>query len=139
MGDEGVGIHAVQELAKRPLPTDVDVIDGGTPGVDLLSLLRGYDRVLILDAVDAGQEPGAILRFTSEEVASDKGDLPLSLHQADVSQVLHLARYVGRQLPPIVIFGVQPDDLGWSTELSQVVQARLERLLDAVVAELSSN
>jgi hydrogenase maturation protease len=136
MGDEGVGIHAVQELAKRSMPGNVDVVDAGTPGVDLLSLLEGYDRVLIIDAVDAGEKPGAVLRLTAEQVAASSGGFPLSLHQTDILEVLRLAAFVGRLLPPIVIYGIQPDDLGWGTDLSLTVRSRLPRLLDAVEKEL---
>jgi hydrogenase maturation protease len=136
MGDEGVGIHAVQELVRHPLPTNVDVVDAGTPGVDLLSLLEGYDRITIIDAVDAGEEPGAVLRFAAEEVASAPGGFPLSLHEADVLEVIRLADFVGRPLPPIVIYGIQPDDLGWGTELSAPVRNGLAQLLEAIEREL---
>lgn len=138
MGDEGVGVHAVRELALRSLPPHVDVMDAGTPGTDLVSLLDGYDQVFIVDAVDAGQEPGAVLRFTSEQVASAPGQFPMSLHQADVLEVLRLASFVGRPLPPVVIYGVQPAELGWSTELSTTVQGQLKTLLDALEEELAN-
>lgn len=138
MRDEGVGIHAIEELANRRLPAHVDLMDGGTPGTDLLGLLEGYAGVLIVDAVDAGQEPGSILRLTWDQAISGSAGLALSLHQADVLGVLRLASYVGRPLPPIVIYGIQPSELCWSTDLSPVVRSRLQSLLDAVEEELSS-
>jgi hydrogenase maturation protease len=136
MGDEGVGVHAVRALMERPLPPHVDVVDGGTAGPELLHFVEGYDRVLIIDAVEAGEEPGAILRFTPQDVTSQAGDLAISLHQTEVLEVLALAAYLGRDLPPIVIYGVQPEAMGWSTELSPTVQKRLDALLEAVQEEL---
>jgi hydrogenase maturation protease len=137
MGDEGIGVHAVRELWKRTLPANVDVVDGGTAGLEVLGLTEGYDRVVIIDAVDAGLEPGTILRFRPEDVTPDDVDLRLSLHQEKILRVLELAEYLGRDLAPIVIYGVQPEAMGWSTELSPAVQARLDSLLDAVEEELS--
>ena len=137
MGDEGVGIHAVRELMKRPLPPHVNVVDGGTAGLDLLHLMEGYSRVVIIDAVEAGEEPGAILRFTPEDITSQDGELAISLHQTELLEVFSLAAYLGRDLPPIVIYGVQPQAMDWSTELSPTVEDRLDSLLDAVQEELS--
>lgn len=137
MGDEGVGIHAVRELSKRTLPSYVDTLDGGTAGLDLLPLMRGYEMVLIIDAVDAGQEPGAILRFTPQDIRSDNGDLVLSLHQAEIVRVMEFASYVGQALPPIIIYGIQPESLDWSTELSATVRAQLDALVSAVQEEVS--
>jgi hydrogenase maturation protease len=137
LGDEGVGIHAVRELEKRALPPQVDVVDGGTAGLNLLDLMQGYERVIIVDAVDAGEEPGTILRFTPQEVCSETQGAPLSLHQTQVLEVLELATYLGQPLPRIVIYGIQAQAIDWSTELSPVLQAELPKLLDAVLEEIT--
>lgn len=137
LADEGVGIHAVRELQKRALPPEVDVIDGGTAGLSLLDLMQGYKRVIIVDAVDAGEEPGTILRFSPQEVASGAQAFPMSLHQAEVLKVLELATYLGQPLPPIVIYGVQPQAIDWSTELSPTLQAGLAKLVHAILEEMA--
>ena len=36
MGDEGIGVHIIQEMAKQDLPDHVDILDGGTGGFSLL-------------------------------------------------------------------------------------------------------
>jgi hydrogenase maturation protease len=137
LGDEGVGIHAFRKLRERSLPPQVDVVDGGTAGVDLLGLMEGYQKVVIVDAVDAREEPGTIFRFTPADMPSEASAVALSLHQAELLEVLSLAAYLGRDLPPIVIYGVQPAEMGWSTELSAKVGGQLESLLDAIQAEVS--
>jgi hydrogenase maturation protease len=137
LGDEGVGIHAVRRLGERPVPPRVDRLDGGTAGVDLLGLMEGYEKVVIIDAVDAGEEPGTIFRFTPEDVASGSAGLALSLHQTEVLEILKLGSYVGQDLPPVVIFGVQPAAMDWSTSLSPTVEQQMESLLDAVRSEMS--
>jgi len=137
MGDEGIGVHAVRELWKRTLPAHVDVVDGGTAGLEILELMQGYDKVVIIDAVDAGMEPGTILRFGSQDVTFEEVDAALSLHQEKVLRVLKLAEYLGRDLAPVVIYGMQPEAMGWSTELSPAVLARLGSLVDTVEGEFS--
>jgi hydrogenase maturation protease len=137
LGDEGVGIHAVRRLGEQSLPPHVDLLDGGTAGVDLLGFMSGYEKVVIIDAVDAGEEPGTIFRFTPQDVASGSAGLALSLHQTEVLEVLKLGSYVGQDLPPVVVLGVQPAAMDWSTSLSPTVERQMESLLDAVRLEMS--
>ncbi|NIN65755.1 MAG: hydrogenase maturation protease [Anaerolineae bacterium] len=137
LGDEGVGIHAVRELEKRSLPAYVHVVDGGTAGLNLLDLMIGHERVIIIDAVDGGAQPGTLYRFSPQEIAEDVERLPLSLHQMEVLNVLQLATYLGQPLPPIVVYGIQPETIDWSTELSATLRSRMEGLLHAVLNEVS--
>jgi hydrogenase maturation protease len=137
LGDEGLGIHALRALAGRELPPHVDLLDGGTPGLGLLHLIQGYEKVLIIDAVNAGQIPGAVLRFEVEDVSSVSAGPALSLHDTQVLEVLQWATYVGRALPPIVLFGIQPQTLDWGTELSDTVLGSLDALLEAIQKEVS--
>jgi hydrogenase maturation protease len=137
LGDEGVGIHAIRKLRERALPPHVDVVDGGTAGVDLLGLMEGYEKVVIIDAVDAGVRPGTVFRFAPEDVSSEAGGVALSLHQTEVLEVLRLGEYLGRDLPPVVIYGVQPEAMDWSTSLTETLAQQMEYLLDAVQEEIS--
>ena len=68
MSDDGVGVHAVQRLEKRTLPPGVEVLDGGTCGLDLLQFFEGVERLIVLDAANLGREPGAIVRLEGEDV-----------------------------------------------------------------------
>ncbi len=138
LGDEGVGIHAVRKLRERPLPPHVDVVDGGTAGVDLLGLIDGYANVIIIDAVDAGEPAGSLFRFKPEDIPAGDTEVPLSLHQAEVLEILRLGEYLGQDLPPVVIYAVQPEAMDWNTNLSLAVEQQTERLLDAIQREFSA-
>ncbi len=63
LSDEGVGVHVANELAKMELPPDVSVVEGGTDGFRLLNVITEADRLIIVDAVKGGAEPGSIYRF----------------------------------------------------------------------------
>src|SRR3974377_2342669 len=69
MRDEGVGIQALQALKDRyELPPGLEVVDGGTSGLDLLPYIEGRDRVLFVDAVNFSQEPGYIGILENREI-----------------------------------------------------------------------
>ncbi len=135
-GDDGIGPSVVEELADRDLPEEVTLIDGGTGGLDLLRLLERWRRVVIIDAADVGRGPGEYVRFTPDEVRLVGVSASLSLHHAGLSEVLTLADALDLHLPEMVIFGVQPTEIGWKEGLSPAVEAALPTLADAVLEEI---
>jgi hydrogenase maturation protease len=135
-GDDGVGARVVEELTRRDLPEGVTALDGGIGGLDLLQILQRWKRVVIVDAADVGREPGQYVRFTPDQVRLVRASDTLSLHNAGLSEVLALADALDLDLPEMVIFGVQPADIGWREGLSPTVESTLSALADAVLEEL---
>jgi hydrogenase maturation protease len=141
--DDGVGPRVVAELARCGLPRGVTVLDGGTGGLGLLSLIEGWRRVVIVDAADISRAPGDFVRFLPDDVhlagaAAGVGGCrarPASLHNLGLAEVLALARSLGHSLPELVVYGVQPADVGWGEGLSQAVEAGIPRLTEAVLEE----
>ena len=135
-GDDGIGPRVVEELIRRGLPDGVTALDVGNAGLDLLNTLVGWERAVIVDAAEIGQEPGRFVRFTPDEVRLAQAGDRFSLHNAGLSEVLALADALGRTLPELVIFGVQPAEFDWREGLSPVVEAAIPALTDAVTNEL---
>ncbi|MFW6082708.1 MAG: hydrogenase maturation protease [Chloroflexota bacterium] len=136
-GDDGIGPRVIEELRKIELPEGAEAVDAGTGGIDLLHIMEGWDRVIVVDAADIHRPPGHFRRFSPEEVQLLKADGRFSYHRAGLADALALARALGRPLPDIVVFGVQPGVIGWGQGLSPAVEARLPALVDAVTGELS--
>ena len=136
-GDDGVGPRIVEELTRRGLPEGVTALDGGTGGLDLLQVLEGWKQVVVVDAADVGQEPGQFVRFTPDQARLAQAADRFSLHHAGLSEVLALADALGWALPEIVIFGVQPAEVGWGEGLSPAVETALPALADAVIEEIA--
>lgn len=133
--DDGVGIRVVEELEKRDLPAHVEVIDGGTPGVDLINLLQGRARAILIDAAEMGREPGTIARFRPQEVRLTGSSERFSAHRSGVADALALASALNLPMPEIVIYGVQPGWVGWGHELSAPVTAAIPALVEAIIKE----
>ena len=133
-GDDGIGPRVIEEIVRRGLPEGVSSLDGGTGGFDLLNVLEGWKRVVVVDAADVGREPGQFVRFTPEQVRFID-TTSHSLHHAGLGEVLALADVLGQVLPEMVIFGVQPGKVGWGQGLSPAVEAALPALTDAVLEE----
>jgi hydrogenase maturation protease len=132
-GDDGVGCRVVQALEGRTLPGDVEVMDGGTPGVGLLNLFEGRRRVIIVDAAEMGEAAGSVVRFRPEDVTLTGSAQRFSLHRSGVADALALARELKLELPEIVVFGVQPERVDWGEGLSPHVQAAVPQVIEAVL------
>ncbi|RME49945.1 MAG: hydrogenase maturation protease, partial [Caldilineae bacterium] len=137
MQDEGVGVRAVEWLQAHYVIPDVDMIDGGTMGLDLLHYLQGPEHLLILDAVEAGKPPGEIIALTGDAVPAFLG-MKLSPHQIGVQELLATAQLMGYTPPEVVILGVQPARLKVGLELSPVVAAQVEPLARRALAQLAA-
>ena len=132
--DEGVGVHAARILQTKLLPSDVEVIDGGT-SPDIWSLIDGADKLIIVDAVRGGCEPGTIYRFTPQQIVADRG-LITSVHQMGILENLSLMELVGGKPEETIIIGVEPAELEPGLELSAKLQERMPKIIQTVLGEI---
>lgn len=135
--DDAVGMLAIQAMrADARTPSSTLLIDGGTLGLDLLHPLDGITHLLALDAIDAGEAAGTILRFAGDAIA----EMPVtkSVHLLGFSDLIGAMRLMGTAPGEIVVLGVQPARIAWGTELTPVVQTALGRLLEAAYAQLEA-
>jgi hydrogenase maturation protease len=132
--DEGVGVHAVRELGVRTLPPQIQVIDGGTALMDLLPVIQEAERIIVIDALKGGGEPGTIYRLTPDDFMAE-AERPLSLHQVGLLEVLGMVKQLGGD-PHVTIIGVEPQEISWGMELTPEVEAKLPKVVEAVLEEL---
>ena len=126
MGDEGIGVHAVQELAKMDLPDNVDVLDGGTGGLLLLNYFESYGTIIFVDATMDGKPAGTITKLRPKFAA----DFPtaLSVHDVGLKDMIE-AVYLLEQVPDIHLFTVSIEELNPMTlELNPNVKNALPEL-----------
>ena len=134
--DDALGMLAIERLKRElGLPAGVKLIEGGTLGLDLLHPLHGITHVLAIDAIDAGAQPGTVLRFAGEAVA----DLPASksVHLLGFSDLIGAMRLTGEAPEEIVVLGVQPSRIEWGTQLTGTVERAFPVLMEAVLQQIS--
>ncbi len=137
LSDDGVGVRAVQRLQDRhPLGDGVELVEGGTAGLLLLPLLADARRVIIVDAIDTGAPAGTLVRLDGDDWAS-AFEFGMTPHDVGLVDLLGAAQLSGAWPEQLVLHGVQPASTEIGTELSAPIAAALDRLVDAVAAELS--
>ncbi len=134
--DEGFGVRVAEALeAGYVFPDTVQVLDGGTLGMELLRFVTGTQRLLILDAVKGGGQPGDRYRFTDTAVMAHFQD-KLSSHEIGIQDVLALLTVTGKGIPEVVVLGAEPFGLEAGTELTAPMAALVPELVQQALAEL---
>jgi hydrogenase maturation protease len=139
LSDDGVGIHVARELKKRSIP-GVDVEELAASGLELLDVVRGYDKVVIIDAIQTTKgRPGEL--HILEEKDFEKSIHGSSPHGINIATALALGRkLVPAEMPKeVVFFAVEAEDLvNVSERLTPKVAKALPRIVELVRKELHS-
>jgi len=133
--DEGVGVQALEALREAGLGAVADLIDAGTAFLDAATMLGGYSRVIIIDAMRAGNEPGTVYRVDADEIES-VGRLPMSLHGMGLAEALAMLRLAGVEIGDLKLFGIEPEDISAGMELSPAAERGVRRVVELLSEEL---
>jgi hydrogenase maturation protease len=136
--DEGIGVHVVNQLTDMVLQPDVELMDGGTMGIDLLFYIEGRKKVIVIDTVKAGEPPGTMYRFTDKDLGFKK-DALRTAHGIDFSDVVRTAQTMGTKPDEIVFIGIEPESMEEGMELSPLIAERIPAIIQLVMRELGSS
>jgi hydrogenase maturation protease len=136
-GDDGLGNQVVQRLAAKHLPQGVKALAAGTPGWELPNWLVGWPKVILIDAVRMGLEPGARKRFDLEEVKLIAAGEILTSHAPDLATGLALAEALHQLPEEVIVFGIEPESCEPGTDISQSVKKEIDGLVDDILNEIA--
>ncbi|HQO39185.1 MAG TPA: hydrogenase maturation protease [Spirochaetota bacterium] len=135
--DEGVGVHLVNHIIEsgRVFPENVEFADGGTSGYDLLPLMTGRRKIIIVDALKTDDVPGSIYRFPADSLVAN--NYVYSLHDLGVKKLVDMLKIMGEN-PEIEIIGIVPEDystlaIGMSDSVWESIPKAIAEVLKAVV------
>ena len=129
--DDGAGPAVIEELRRRPLPDDVEVVSVGADGLAAIRYLEEDGDVVIVDAVRMGEPPGTVLTFPAKTAKVKIMADALSLHGIGLSYALELAEKMG--LPAdVTIVGIEPQTVEPGGEMSEIVARAVTRAADVV-------
>ena len=137
MADEGIGVYLVERVRESAAEYPaVDFVDAGTSGLSILHHIEGRRKAVVIDCAFMDEPPGAIRRFTPEEVRSTKVLAHQSLHEADLLRIIAMARQLGQAPDEIVIFGIQPERVEFSQGLSRTLAEKIDEYVSMILQEL---
>ena len=140
LSDDGVGLRVAGALEGRLDPQEVTVMETSMAGLSLLDLLAGYDRAIIIDAIQSlGGKAGQIYRLDPE--ALDGTRHAASPHDVNFSAALELGKRLRLALPrQIVIFAIEVADAStFSEECTPEVKRAIPVCVDMIIEELNGD
>ena len=133
--DEGLGVKALEYMRDAySIPPELTLVDRGVGGLSLISVIRGHNPVIIIDAIRKNGPPGTPYRIRGEKKLLRSGFKILSLHGLGIKELLALSDMEGKK--EIVIIGMEPLEVSGGLDLSPLVQSRLPLLLELLRKEL---
>ncbi len=135
MSDDGAGVHTIRALQKLKLPDTIELLDSGTATMSYLTNLSDRKKVIIIDAVKAGNPPGTLYRFTPDDIYIQK-ERATSLHQIGIIEAIVSARFIGACAQDIVVYGIEPGKIESGMMLTPDVAAALPKLVEKICQDL---
>ncbi len=142
MADDGIGVRVIEELQLQQVFKDnenIELIDGGTSGIDLVFMLKDAAKAFIIDAVDAGQEIAQIVVFSLHEIVGFKKKIfkSYSLHDIDLAEAFELVKSLNLTTD-IKIIGIKPKNIGYSDKLSPEIENSIQEIIVKIKEEVSA-
>lgn len=134
--DEGLGVRTIEYFSERyGFGPEVACLDGGTSGLGLLSYIKDYSHLIVVDAVAASGPPGKVIRIPGEEAAGWPALKSTSAHQIGLRDLIEIAKFQGLN-PELVIIGIIPKDITPGLELTPEASGSIPLAAEAVREEL---
>lgn len=128
--DEGVGIHVIRALESETLPPDVDLMDGGTGGLHLISWIQDYKCIIMVDATLDSHPPGTV-RLIRPRYATDFPPL-MSAHEIGLRDMIEAMIWM-EKLPEIQLIVISAEDISEvGMELTPVVEAAVPKVVEMI-------
>ena len=142
MQDEGFGVRCAEYLQKiTDYPDFVQIIDGGTLGMDLMPYIAGTKKLLLIDAMNMGAHEGSFHRFTGVELNAYFKD-KISVHDLGVNDMLAVLKLTDNPIEEVVVMGVKPEVVSMGLDMTEKIAEKVpevaqkaKELVDKWVAE----
>ena len=140
LSDDGVGCKVAQRLKRRMRGrSDITVKETSLSGLSLLDELTGYERLIIVDAIQTkGGKPGAIYKLSPSDFKTGRMAI---IHDLGLFSTLELGRKLEMEMPrEVVIFAIEAKDMAtFSEKLSPEVEKAIPKAVEAVLAEVGGD
>jgi len=135
MQDDAMGVNVIRQLENENLPSTIEVVDGGTSALNMLSYFIEYKKLIIVDCLKAGHKPGTIYRIQPEDIAGYDGR-NLTIHDVQILDVVKMAKMMGK-FPQVVIFGIEPQQIDLGLEMTELMNSKIPEVIKHIKSELN--
>lgn len=138
IGDDGVGIHVIEELRKMQFPENILLLDCGCDLLNTLPYIGETELIIIIDAVKMGLKPGDIKKISLDDLEKIKIQFP-SVHEINLVSSIRLAKEISEDLKKcaIILIGIEPANLSPGEGLSKEIESKIEEIKSLIIEILN--
>ncbi len=131
--DDGVAIYATKYLEiNYTFTPQIDIINGGVEGINLLNIFMQYKHIIILDAIEIEDEPGSIYHIPSHELTG-YGLKSSAAHEIGVLQCFDILELMGKEIPKSSVLGIIPKSITIKIGLSDVINEKFNVYIETLL------
>jgi len=138
--DEGIGIHVIEKLQTTDLPSDVELVDGGTASNIFLYIIENREKVILIDAIKRGGGPGTIYRLAEKEFLETRKGCRTT-QESEFEDAYRTAILTKTQPKELVVIGIEPEETGEEAHkceigLSPSLETKIPEIIEMVMKEI---
>jgi hydrogenase maturation protease len=133
--DDGLGVYAVREIKRRNIPGVVAIEQNGE-GVALMEAWRGFDRVIVVDALNAGALSGEVCRIDARTGQIPRNLVHYSSHAFGVVEAIELSRLLDCLPETLLLYGIEGRRFDVGPGLTDPVLKNMRQMLAHIEAEV---
>jgi len=136
--DDGIGILLLQKLKKNKekLPENIELIDAGTVGMNILHIISNYDEVIFIDAINLKKKTGETKFFKYQEIKKQNNMICLNTHNFDIRKIIEISKKINKKPSKIYFFGIQPADIGYGNKITQELNTKIEIIFSKLLKKI---
>jgi hydrogenase maturation protease len=136
--DDSVGLQIARKVAEMKL-SPVVVKEESGEGAALMEAWRGFERVIVIDAVSSGSKPGSIFKFDASKERVPAKFFHYSTHAFSVAEAIELARTLHALPEELLLYGIEGEKFSAGTSLSAAVLSAETKVIELIAADLQSH
>jgi hydrogenase maturation protease len=137
MADDGLGPYVIKVLeAAYMFPPGVEILDAGTPGMELSTILEDSGALIIVDTVRSDGSSGELRTYRRDDVLKHPPAQRITPHDPGLKETLLVLELQGETPPEVFVIGVIPESVDYGVGLTDVVREAVPGAVAEVIAEL---
>ena len=137
MGDDGLGSYLIKVLESQyEFPPEVDILDAGTPGLELSTILEDSGALIIVDTVRADGGGGTVRTYRRDEILKHPPAQRITPHDPGLKETLLVLELQGETPPEVFVVGVIPESVDYGVGLTDAVRDAVPEAVSAIIGEL---
>jgi hydrogenase maturation protease len=131
--DDGIAIYTTKYLESNyTFEPNIDIVNGGVEGINLLNMFMEYDEILILDAIEIDDKAGSIYHIPSNELTG-YGLNSGGAHEIGVLQCFDILELMGRDIPKSSVVGIIPQEIDVEIALSDLMYKKFDVYIKTII------